>query len=106
MSILVNRNSKVITQGITGRREQAEAIYHWVSREIRYVAIAMGTVRRKAPRLVSKRSASMVRSSINHFPPRFVVGCHNLRPGSDMEMTAAFRPRQKPIDRPLTGGTY
>lgn len=32
-----------ITQGITGRREQAEAIYHWVSREIRYVAIAMGT---------------------------------------------------------------
>src|SRR5690606_5982507 len=32
-----------ITQGISDRRAQAEAIYRWVSSEIRYVAIAMGT---------------------------------------------------------------
>jgi transglutaminase-like putative cysteine protease len=31
-----------ITQGVSDRRAQAEAIYHWVSSEIRYVAIAMG----------------------------------------------------------------
>lgn len=31
-----------ITRGITDRRAQAEAIYRWVSAEIRYVAIAMG----------------------------------------------------------------
>ncbi len=30
-----------ITKGITGRRAQAEAIYHWVSTNIRFVAIAI-----------------------------------------------------------------
>jgi transglutaminase-like putative cysteine protease len=38
----VQKLADEITKGITGRRQQAEAIYRWVSGEIRYVAIAMG----------------------------------------------------------------
>lgn len=38
----VQKLADEITAGITDRRKQAEAIYRWVSGEIRYVAIAMG----------------------------------------------------------------
>lgn len=39
----VKKLADEITTGITDRRAQAEAIYRWVSTEIRYVAIAIGT---------------------------------------------------------------
>ncbi|MGE4064917.1 MAG: DUF3857 domain-containing protein [Rhodospirillaceae bacterium] len=32
-----------ITAGITGKREQAKALHDWVSREIRYVSVGLGT---------------------------------------------------------------
>jgi len=38
----VQKLADQITQGISDRRAQAEAIHRWVSGEIRYVAIAMG----------------------------------------------------------------
>jgi transglutaminase-like putative cysteine protease len=39
----VQKLADEITSGLTDRRMQAEAIYRWVSTQIRYVAIAMGT---------------------------------------------------------------
>jgi transglutaminase-like putative cysteine protease len=39
----VRKLADEITNGITDRRAQAEALYRWVSKEIRYVAIVMGT---------------------------------------------------------------
>lgn len=38
----VQAQADAITAGITGRREQAAAIYHWVARNIRYVAVYLG----------------------------------------------------------------
>jgi len=39
----VQKLAEEITAGITDRRAQAEALYRWVSLQIRYVALAMGT---------------------------------------------------------------
>jgi transglutaminase-like putative cysteine protease len=39
----VQKLADEITSGMTDKRQQAEAIYRWVSTQIRYVAIAMGT---------------------------------------------------------------
>lgn len=38
----VKKLAEQITKGITDRKSQARALYNWVSREIRYVAIYMG----------------------------------------------------------------
>lgn len=39
---LVQARADGITKGISGRREQAEAIYAWVAKNIRYVAVYLG----------------------------------------------------------------
>jgi hypothetical protein len=39
----VQKLADEITAGISDKRAQAEALYRWVSKEIRYVAIVMGT---------------------------------------------------------------
>ena len=39
---LVQARADEITKGISGRREQAEAIYAWVAKNIRYVAVYLG----------------------------------------------------------------
>lgn len=54
----VQKLADEITQGVVGRRAQAEAIYRWVSAEIRYVAIAMGVggyVPHKADEVITAR---------------------------------------------------
>lgn len=38
----IQAQAEAITSGITGRREKAQAIYEWVSRHVRYVAIIFG----------------------------------------------------------------
>ncbi|WP_163602946.1 transglutaminase domain-containing protein, partial [Klebsiella pneumoniae] len=38
----VRRQADLITSGITDRREQARAIFDWVSRNIRYFGIFLG----------------------------------------------------------------
>lgn len=39
----IKKQADKITAGITDRRKQAEAIYNWVSRNIRYVAVHLGS---------------------------------------------------------------
>lgn len=39
---MVQSRADEITQGISGRREQAKAVYEWVARNIRYVAVYLG----------------------------------------------------------------
>ena len=39
---MVQSRADQITRGIDGRREQAEAIYQWVAKNIRYVAVYLG----------------------------------------------------------------
>ena len=39
---MVQSRADEITKGIDGRREQAEAIYQWVAKNIRYVAVYLG----------------------------------------------------------------
>lgn len=38
----IRAQADMITQGMTDRREQAKAIYEWVSQHVRYVAVAFG----------------------------------------------------------------
>ncbi len=38
----IQKTADEVTSGITDRRKQAEALYYWVSRRIRYVAIELG----------------------------------------------------------------
>ncbi|MEO8364851.1 MAG: DUF3857 domain-containing protein [Pseudoxanthomonas sp.] len=39
---MIQMRADEITQGISGRREQARAVYEWVARNIRYVAVYLG----------------------------------------------------------------
>lgn len=42
VTLMVQSRADEITQGIDGRREQAKAIYEWVAKNIRYVAVYLG----------------------------------------------------------------